>query len=340
MTTSTDKYASWADWFCARESSSVIDNSKQESLFNTFGAALSAEECKSAVKKHNDTVFIAKLSLRSGVNMFHHFMETGGTLYDQNKDPGFIQGVSQWISTPTTPDIEVLFEKPTGAAVTVPTPTSILGITSVADIDGLQDGQTTTYKPRNFIPVPPFLIQAINSTIAVSRGDANAILVEVVNAIKEFDTVHAIDAEYTDAAKTKCKPLLYWLYLAGKDNEIIKQIPSMVCSNARLANSFVQLESQCLKRSSYGSKVAFPSLKQPNKKKTKVVKQERNQNLNSKCKPRANEAWDTVFTLLDIFSEQNHQEQEQEQERNQKLSIKCKLRANEAWDTVFKGKSM
>jgi hypothetical protein len=180
---------------------------KPEELFIAFNPTLSATECKNQVKEHDTIIFIAKLSLRSGVNNFHHFLETGSQIFNETKAHAFIEGISQPISSLMTPDIEVIFEKPAGAAVAVPTPTSILAITSVEDIDGLTDGVTTTYKPRNFIPIPPFLMHSINSTIATSRGDAKTILVEVVNAIKEFDTVHAPDIEYVDSARTKCKPL-------------------------------------------------------------------------------------------------------------------------------------
>jgi hypothetical protein len=217
MTTSTDKHDSWDDWFYARESSSAIDKARQEELFTAFNATLSATECKNQVKEHDTIIFIAKLSLRSGVNIFHHFLETGSQIFNETKAHAFIEGISQPISSLMTPDIEVLFEKPAGVAVAVPTPTSILAITSVEDLDGLTDGATTTYKPRNFmIPIPPFLMHSINSTIATSRGDAKMILVEVVNAIKEFDTVHAPDIEYVDSARAKCKPLWFCLVILSR----------------------------------------------------------------------------------------------------------------------------
>jgi hypothetical protein len=217
MTTSTDKHDSWDDWFYARESSSAIDKARQEELFTAFNATLSATECKNQVKEHDTIIFIAKLSLRSGVNIFHHFLETGSQIFNETKAHAFIEGISQPISSLMTPDIEVLFEKPAGVAVAVPTPTSILANTTVEDIDGLTDGATTTYKPRNFmIPIPPFLMHSINSTIATSRGDAKMILVEVVNAIKEFDTVHAPDIEYVDSARAKCKPLWFCLVILSR----------------------------------------------------------------------------------------------------------------------------
>ncbi len=250
MTTSTEKHDTWDDWFHARESNSAINKARQEELFTVFNATLSAEECKNQMKDNDSIIFIAKLSLRSGVNIFHHLLETGSLIFNEPKAHAFIEGISQPISSLMTPDTEVLFEKPAGVAVPVPTPTSILAITSVEDVDGLADGATTTYKPRNFIPIPPFLMHSINSTIATSRGDAKTILVEVVNAIKEFDFVNAPDIDYVDSAKAKCKPLLFWLYLAGKDDIAIKPIPSENCTNPGLAAAYTQLKSQHLKVSS------------------------------------------------------------------------------------------
>ena len=86
---------SWVDWFGAMDSGSTIDKAHLESLFTAFDASHPVIDCKAAVTKHKETVFLAKLSLNSGLNLFHHFEETGGTVYDTEKDAGFIIGVSK-----------------------------------------------------------------------------------------------------------------------------------------------------------------------------------------------------------------------------------------------------
>ena len=47
--------------------------------------------------------------LRHGLTVFHNFIDSGGTIYNQTKDPGFIQGVSSMLTSSVTPDTEELY---------------------------------------------------------------------------------------------------------------------------------------------------------------------------------------------------------------------------------------
>ena len=53
---------SWVDWFGAMDSGSAIDKAHLESLFTAFDASHPVIDCKAAVTKHKETVFLAKLS--------------------------------------------------------------------------------------------------------------------------------------------------------------------------------------------------------------------------------------------------------------------------------------
>ena len=64
-----------------------------------------------------------------------------------------------------SPDIKTLCKATTGASVPVPTITQLLSTSKVGQADYLQDSQTLTYKPRNFIPITLFLIKPINDSI-------------------------------------------------------------------------------------------------------------------------------------------------------------------------------
>ena len=108
-----------------------------------------------------------------------------------------------------SPGIETFCKTPTGAAVTVPTITQILSITTVEQADALQDSQTVTFKPSDFIPIPPFLLKPIQDLISKSNGDSRVVLVECVKAVKDFDKKHANNAEYADKAKSKCKEIMF-----------------------------------------------------------------------------------------------------------------------------------
>ena len=90
------------------------------------------------------------------MNVFHHIIEIRGTIYDKTVDVGLIEGVERDSATLMTPDTDVLFEKLTGIAVVVPTVTNILAVKNIEEIKALTNG-TTTYKPRNVIPIAPAL---------------------------------------------------------------------------------------------------------------------------------------------------------------------------------------
>ena len=100
------------------------------------------------------------------INIFHHLIKLRNTIYDQKgKKIGFIQGFGILTAVIMSPDIDTLCKTHKGAAVPVPTITQIFCTTTVEQADALQDSQTVTFKPRNFIPTPPFLLKPIKDSI-------------------------------------------------------------------------------------------------------------------------------------------------------------------------------
>ena len=85
----------------------------------------------------------------------------------------------------------------------MPTITEILSTKTVEQADTLQDNQTVTFWPRNFIPIPPFLLKPIQDSISKPNGDSRVLLVECVKVVKDFDKNHANDADYSDKSKYK-----------------------------------------------------------------------------------------------------------------------------------------
>ena len=164
----------------------------------------------------------------------------GGNLYVEKQDFGLIQGVEESATCIMTPDVNVLMQIPYATAQGIPTATQLLAVTSIEDISNLAVGQTTSYKPRNFIPIPPFLLDTISDAISNSDGDSKNVLLEVVRSVKDFDILHAGDNEFQDKAKSKCKDILFWLYLAGIDK--ITSIPMMGCNNRQMIDSFKLIE--------------------------------------------------------------------------------------------------
>jgi len=115
---------------------------------------------------------------------------------------------------------------------------SILKVTTVEEIDNLQVSTAQKFKPRNFVPVPPFLVNSISSAISASKGNAKVVLLATVAAIMDFDASHIGDDEYKDIASQKCKPLLFWLFLAIQDNAFVHPVQSEGCGSVKVVKEF------------------------------------------------------------------------------------------------------
>ena len=96
----------------------------------------------------------------------------GGNIYIEKEEFGFIQGIEESATCIMTPDYEILTQVPEAIGVSVPTPTYLLSVSNIADVEALNIGQTMSYKPRNFIPIPPFLLETISNSISKSEGDS------------------------------------------------------------------------------------------------------------------------------------------------------------------------
>jgi hypothetical protein len=226
----TNNYpSSWLEWFNTRESSITIDKEKQEQLLSKFDFSKSTEECKQSLLLHDETVFLFKENFGdSKVNTFHHLSEVGGTVYDQLVHFGSIQGVDKDVAAVVTPDTEVLLSVESNEAVQVPTMTSLWSVSSVEDVDNLIVGATTSYHPRNFIPIVPFLLTEVNDSI-LKGGSAKELLVAMIKSMKNFDLLHQGDDDYKDKSKTKCKNLIHWCYLVAINSDSIKSTPAAPC---------------------------------------------------------------------------------------------------------------
>jgi hypothetical protein len=246
MTEQTN-FNSWLEWFDSRESAAHINKSHQAELFAAFNADETNEKILNEIIQHEETAFLFKTNFgNKNVNIFHHLKKIGGTIYQQNTAFGLLQGVGKSTTWIMTPDTETLCRTPTGDAVGTPTTTNLNGITTVETVNNLQLSATITYKPRNFIPIPPFLLKVVHETIAEHNGDATYVLLNSAKAIVKFDNDHADDEEFKDRAKVNCKDFLFWLYLVTTNSASIAPTPIMGCSNERVATHFKDIESNSL----------------------------------------------------------------------------------------------
>ena len=57
---------------------------------------------------------------------------------------------------------------------------------------------------------------------------------------------HSGDSEYKEKAKSKCKDIVFWLYLVVIDSNTIEAVPSMACNSERLADALKSAAQKCL----------------------------------------------------------------------------------------------
>ena len=247
---STSTVDSWLSWFKSRRSFEVVNKQHQESLFKTFDNSVKKKECIEAVIQHNETVFIHRSCVgEKKVVLFHHLTKIGGSIYDTNSVKyGFIHGLGPATAFPMIPDVEVLGEDSSDTAVAVPTSTQLFAINTAEDIENLTNS-TTRVKVRNFIPVPPFLVEVIHKSINEFDGDVKQILFQSIKAIEEFDKVHSGDNDYKEKAKSKCKDIVFWLYLVFVDSPEIKPVQVSSCTNETMVSALNDISHSCLSNS-------------------------------------------------------------------------------------------
>ena len=247
VTTTTKAAAamtSWTTWFSSRDSASTINKTRQEALLIQFDHSHTEDSTLAAVIKHDEIAFLHRIAIGSKkLAVFHHLIEIGGTLYDSGtKEYGFIQGLGEEIAQPLTPDISALMKSPSAPAVSVPTMNAVMGVKTKEDVDTLATSATVTYKPRNFVPIPPFLLEIVHDSITATGGDARDILVKSVEGIKKFDSTHSADATYQDKAQSKSKQFLHWVYLASQDDNAIEKVATTGCSNVKVMQQLQHIQ--------------------------------------------------------------------------------------------------
>ena len=73
----------------------------------------------------------------------------------------------------------------------------------IKDIDNLIDSASVTFKTRNFIPIPPFLLDNVNEVTVLSDGDVILVLLKAVKGVKSFDVVNSTNPKFKEKSKVK-----------------------------------------------------------------------------------------------------------------------------------------
>ena len=246
MSDLSSKHNCWLSWFDSRISADVINKSNQKTLFTTFNASVGEDQCIEALKSYHETAFLHKAVVgENRVAIFHHFIEVGGSLYDASeKEYGFFQGIGNLTTTAMTPDVKTLKRIVSDDPIQVPTITSLFKVTNNDQLAALAASTRISFRPQNFVPIPPFLLDSVNQAIVSLNGNAATVLLKTIKAIKEFNSSHADDDEFVDKAKTKCSNFVHWLFLVYSSHNSIKGIPVVGCSSKKISLKLTEITSK------------------------------------------------------------------------------------------------
>ena len=125
----------------------------------------------------------------------------------------FIIGICERENFIVFPHEETLCAIPNASSQSVPTATSLFNLKLGEDMDSLRSS-SASFHPRNFVPVPSFLLDAIDNAITEFDGDAKEVLAVAAREIKSFDTAN------TNKDKFKDKGSLIFLILGKNQSEM------------------------------------------------------------------------------------------------------------------------
>lgn len=245
-----DNIDSWVTWFLSQKSAPMIDKRHKAQLFQTFSADISRENCQAQLERQDEVAYLIATDFKEGaVTIIHHCKEVGGNLGSDSKSFGAIQGIRKNGTCTITPNIERL----TSVAVTdepVPTKENIMNIRNIHDIENTQVSDEKKISLRNFIPIPPFLLKEIDSTIGATQGDSRCVLLKAIDMIGEFDKAVDENGGVVEKAIDTCGDLLIWLYLVIQGK--VETTPLLGCCDEMVREYYMKLERFCLHQDAMG----------------------------------------------------------------------------------------
>ena len=238
------QFTSWVEYYDSLPVSSAVNKGKMEQMLKSFDSSISAVDAKRAMTRNKDLVFLARTGLNKTLGLIHRFDSSGGTILDPDESCAVVIGLSRSNAILVSPDADTLFKEPHATAYKVATRERIMNCSTLEMVSELVDSDTQSLRARNFIPIPPFLIRPIATSIDSNKGNPGKILFDVIQAIKDFDEAHKDDASFTEKAAIKCKLFLHWLYVATKDDAEngIAQIQFAPCSDEGLMSNAKNFE--------------------------------------------------------------------------------------------------
>ena len=89
------KFTSWENWFASKDTNAIIDQLKQELLFNHFDASITSDQLIRNIEDEDKVFFLFRENFSgSRVNIFHHLIRSGGSVTNSSVQYAFIQGIN------------------------------------------------------------------------------------------------------------------------------------------------------------------------------------------------------------------------------------------------------
>ncbi len=174
------------------------------------------------------------------IAIIHHCNEIGGNIGSSNEFFGAIQGLQKNGTCVITPNTDKLFS----IAVrdqSVPKIEDIMKATTMDEINNLVPEESIKFTARSVIPIPPFLLEIMDTSINASRGCSKMTLLEVIDAIKDYDSnIISIGGITLEKAQDSCDHLLHWLYLVSQEK--ITHTPTMGCCDETVREYYNKVE--------------------------------------------------------------------------------------------------
>lgn len=237
------RYASWETWFQKKPTNEEINQSKQEWLFAHFNGSTPDADILHQLERETNVCFLFRENFGDDkVNLFHHFMRTGGSVTDESIHYAFIQGVQTQATHIITPNITILQTNPGDTPFPVPTNGTLLGLKQVDNIQNLDLSPRAKLDAWAFIPIPPFLLDVTIASLKAHHGNTGHLLLDLIRTMKEFDIEVADNSDFTEKACEKSIYILQWLFLVITDK--IPKLETRVSSSDLIQRAVVALNQQ------------------------------------------------------------------------------------------------
>ena len=182
---SVTRVKNWEEWFLGRESNILIDQSKQEILLLKYDANTASDKVVKNLEDNKEIIFVFCKSFGDKmVNIFHHFKRFGGLITNPKETYTFLRGVKERAVFAMQVNKKTLSKNTSILSLALPTLKDLKLVKKKENIASLDLSIRNHCLTKNFIPIPPFLLNTVFKVINKTQGDAKELYVEILKEMK------------------------------------------------------------------------------------------------------------------------------------------------------------